>query len=276
MQYNQVLTEDQLRRQAPSVFATKPDYKVSDQYTFLPTYKVVDGLRAEGWLPVFAQEQNVRLERRQGFAKHMLRFTRQEFIDKQMTVVGQLRPEVILVNSHDRTKAYQLHAGVFRLACLNGMVVADSEFGRISVRHIGLSTSSVIRASMKVLEGIPTILHKVEEFQARQLTADERVALATGAHAMRWEDESRAPVKATQLLQPRRYGDDKTDLWTTFNVVQENLIKGGLRDRNRRDPHTHRAFGRVRAVRGIDEDMKLNKGLWQLAEMVRDGSIFNN
>jgi hypothetical protein len=44
-----------------------------------------------------------------------------------------LRPHatVVLVNSHDKSSAYQLHCGLFRLVCTYGMVVSDSTFQRI-------------------------------------------------------------------------------------------------------------------------------------------------
>jgi hypothetical protein len=68
-------------------------------------------------------------------------------------------------------------------------------------------------------------------FQDRILTDTERLALATVAAAHRWEDLSTAPVNPPMLLNPRRYGDDAKDLWTTLNTIQENITKGGQRDR---------------------------------------------
>jgi hypothetical protein len=43
---------------------------------------------------------------------------------------NQVRPEVVLVNSHDKSSAYQLHCGLFRLVCTNGLVVSDDTFQR--------------------------------------------------------------------------------------------------------------------------------------------------
>src|SRR3546814_20077482 len=60
---------------------------------------------------------------------------------------------------------------------------------------------------------------------------------------------------------PRRFEERKADLWSTFNRVQENFIKGGLSGRaaNGRQQRT-------RAVQGIDQNLKLNRALWMLAE----------
>jgi len=59
--------------------------------------------------------------------------------------------------------------------------------------------------------------------------------------------------------------DDRApDLWTTFNRVQENIIKGGVRGRNATGKRTT-----TRAVNGIDQGVKLNRALWVLAEEMR-------
>jgi hypothetical protein len=54
-----------------------------------------------------------------------------------------------------------------------------------------------------------------------------------------------------------------------FACVQENIIRGGQRDRSRRRPDGSR-MPKSRSIKGIDEDMKLNKALWEMAEVLRN------
>lgn len=263
------ISDEELRRVVPSIFASQPIEGVSDRYSFLPTSSILQGMRENGWVPVRAEEQSVRTEARRGFQKHLIRFARTEHL--QTWEKNQVRPEVVLLNSHDKSSAYQLHCGLFRLVCLNGMVVADATFERISIKHSGFNPDSVIEASFKVLGAVPDIMNKVQLFQDRILTDAERLALATGAATYRWEDLAKAPINPSMLLNPRRYGDEAKDLWTTFNTVQENIIRGGQRDYSRRRPDGRR-MPKSRAINGIDEDMKLNKALWQMAEVLRTGA----
>jgi uncharacterized protein DUF932 len=260
------ISDEELQRLAPSIFASQPIEGVSDRYSFLPTSSILKGMRENGWVPVRAEQQSVRTEARRGFQKHLIRFSRLEHLDSWEK--NQVRPEVVLLNSHDKSSAYQLHCGLFRLVCSNGMVVADATFQRISIKHSGFNPDSVIEASFKVLDAVPDIMNKVRLFQDRILTDDERLALATGAATYRWEDPDKAPVNPSMLLNPRRYGDGAKDLWTTLNTVQENVIRGGQRDYSRRRPDGSR-MPKSRAIKGIDEDMKLNKALWQMAEVLR-------
>jgi hypothetical protein len=50
-----------------------------------------------------------------------------------------------------------------------------------------------------------------------------------------------------------------------FNVIQENVIRGGLHAVGH-DANLRRRRVTSRPVNGIDQDVRLNKALWVLAE----------
>ena len=56
------LEDDTLRARAPSIFASGPIANVSARYTFVPTARIVVGLRALDWVPVSVEEQRIRSE----------------------------------------------------------------------------------------------------------------------------------------------------------------------------------------------------------------------
>lgn len=257
------LADEQIRQVAPSVFAVAPLLDVSRRYAFVPTAQIVSRLRTAGWTPVEAQEQVVRLDDRRGFQKHLLRFQRREL----QPVVGDYSPELVLVNSHDRSSAYQLQAGLFRFVCGNGMIVADTTFERVSIRHSGFTPDEVIEASFKLLERVPVITARVEIFKQRRLDTTELTTFAAAALRLRFEDPAEAPINPQRLLDCRRSEDAGDDLWHVFNRVQEHLIRGGQRDWSRRREDGHR-FPRTRAIAGLDQNLRLNRELWNLAERV--------
>ncbi len=262
------LTDEQIHNEAPSVFAVQPVSTVSDKYTFLPTSQIIGRMRQEGWAPVNAEQQRVRVEHRRGFQKHLVRFQRRETIAR----VGEYAAEICLVNSHDGGSAYQIHAALFRFVCANGLMVSDGACEHIAIRHSGHEADEVIEASFRMLASIPQLTQNVEAFRSRQLTAQEQHDFAAQAILLRWDDAKLAPVNPAKLLWPRRSEDAGNDLWSTFNRVQENLLQGGLKDYTRRNEDGHR-FARTRAVTGLDENVKLNKALWELAEMLRTGRL---
>ena len=71
-------------------------------------------------------------------------------------------------------------------------------------------------------------------------------------------------VQQSQILMPRRHDDDRRDLWSVFNRTQENLIKGGLTGRS-----ANGCRQSTRPVQGIDQNLRLNRALWLLADGMR-------
>jgi hypothetical protein len=258
------LSDKQLQRFAPSIFARQPIAGVSDRYAFLPTACILEGMRREGWAPTFAAQQPVRKEGRQGFQKHLIRFARIQDLENRV----ETRFEVAILNSHDRSSGYKVQAGLLRLTCLNGLLVSEETVGSIRIRHTDFQPAKVIEATFTIAGQIPVVLNEVEAFKARVLTEREQQALAVGAHAFRWDDPAKAPVSPAQLLAPRRSADEGNDLWRTFNRVQEHLTKGGQPGRTADGKRT-----RVRGVKGIDEDARLNRALWRMALALRDGNL---
>lgn len=210
------LDEETLRRQAPSIFALGPSANVSHRYTFVPTARIVDGLREQDWMPVAVEEQRIRNEARRGFQKHMIRFRRAE----QMETLDEWNVELVLLNSHERGCAYQLHAGIFRRICSNGLVISEGSFEAIRFRHSKLETDEVVRASFRLLEFVPKVGELVNRFRERELDFQESLDLAHHAMLLRYSNPSESPVDAETLLKPRRDADVGTDLWTTMNRVQ--------------------------------------------------------
>ncbi len=262
------LSEQTLRGQAPSIFATGPMAGVSSRYTFVPTARIVDGLREHDWVPVDVEEQRIRKEARRGYQKHMIRFRRAE----QMATLDEWNVELVLLNSHDRGCAYQLHAGIYRRICSNGLVVSEGSFEAIRFRHSKLETDEVVGASFRLLEFVPKVGELVNRFYCRALSGEEQLLLAEHALALRYGALAMAPVEAETLLKARRKEDESIDLWTTMNRIQENLILGGVSD-SRRDKHGR--LRSVRALRGIDSKVGLNKGLWGLAEQLANGQTLH-
>jgi hypothetical protein len=255
------LSQDQINRFAPSVFATHAHARVSERYQFISTLDMIGALEREGWLAVHAEESRVRIADREGFSKHLLRFRR---FDQALPLVGDSFPEVVIVNSHDGSCSYQIHAGLFRLVCSNGMIIANADMGQVRRRHTGEALGEIIEGTYEIVEALPTIAGQVNTFQQIDLKPAEQQAFAESALSLRWDD-GKALITPTQLLQARRLEDRSNDLWTTYQRVQENMLKGGQRGANSTGRRTT-----TRAVKSVDGNVKINKALWLLTERMAE------
>ena len=253
------LSDDQIRRVAPSIFADGKHESRSERYAYIPTSDVLAGLRREGFQPFMAAQTRVRDQGKREHAKHMLRLRHASQIN------GAEANEIVLLNSHDGTSSYQMLAGMFRFVCANGMVCGDVS-SDIRVPHKGDVVDRVLTGAFDVLDGFTRVVEEREGMKALELNAGEQSAFATAALELKYDtDASPAPITEAQLLQSRRFQDRSNDLWTTFNRVQENLTRGGLPARTALGRST-----RTRPVAGIDQNVKINRALWVLAEKMRE------
>ena len=202
-----------------------------------------------------ACQTRVRSEGKREHTKHMLRLRHAE------QITGKEANEIILLNSHDGTSSYQMLAGMFRFVCQNGLVCGEIS-SDIRVRHNGNVVGEVIEGAFKVLDSFEQITQQREAMQGVTLNPGEQSAFAHAALSLKYDEgEGAAPVTEAQILTPRRFEDRRDDMWGTFNRVQENLLKGGLRGRSKIGRSTT-----TRQVNGIDQSVKLNRALWILAE----------
>ncbi|KAF2174327.1 DUF932-domain-containing protein, partial [Zopfia rhizophila CBS 207.26] len=213
-------------------------------------------MRDAGFLPMAAGQARTRDEGRRGHTKHMLRFRHADVRPMAEHRVGQTFPEIVLLNSHDGTSAYRVMSGVFRLVCLNGMIVADREGAEVRVPHKGDVVRQVVEGSYAVLDDARRALEAAEAWQGVALNRDEQRAFGEAARVLRFGDaegRTETPITAEQLLAPRRVDDAGDDLWRTFNRVQENAIRGGLTAWGR-DAQNRPRRVTSREVTGIDGD----------------------
>lgn len=253
------LSDDQIHRVAPSIFAEAPHESRSQRYAYIPTATVLTELRKEGFQPFMVTQTRTRHEDRRDYTKHMIRLRHAS----QINARGEAN-EIILLNSHDGTSSYQMLAGMFRFVCSNGLVCGDT-VADVRVPHKGDVAGQVIEGAYQVLHGFDRALESRESMQAITLEEGEAEVFARAALSLKYDDPDKpAPITESQILMPRRFDDRRPDLWMTFNRVQENLTKGGLSGRS--------ANGRrqqTRPVQGIDSDIRLNRALWLLADGLR-------
>jgi hypothetical protein len=202
--------------------------------------------------------------------------------DLQMEEPDDIAPELLLTNSHDWTSRLSLAFGLYRYVCANGLIVADYEADFFRLRHSSIDEENILAAAQDVADRAPMVGRRIRSFQSTHLSDEDRMEFATRGLALRWQDgRNPAPIPAERLLESRRAADYGSDLWTVYNVVQENIMRGGIEGvagtsefRTRRRTKTVRADGTpvalrkttTRPVSSIVRAEKINRGLWTIAD----------
>lgn len=246
-----IYTLDQLKENAPSIFATRPHGKMSQKYTFVNTQDLIDKFMSDGWNVAKATQTGKGL-----FSKHEVRL-RHGAIPK----VGDSIPEIILQNSHDGTTAFSVQTGLHRLVCSNGLTVPTSVSQSFKVRHSNFDMGEVRRLTDEFADRLPLISGSVQKMSSRILTLDEQLDYANKSQNVRWKNGQK-PIGLTleEILQPLRGGDEEKNMWNTFNIVQEKFVRGGIKYKG------PKRFTQMKELKNIGTVNKINTELWELAE----------
>jgi hypothetical protein len=225
--------------------------KLSDKYSLISTESVIDVLKDEGF---FVTQANS-LKPRKNDPRTVRHFVRMRHDNYKSAIEGSI-PEILVVNSHDGSSSLRIDAGLFRMVCSNGLIVKSAEIASARIRHLDVTAEKVIDESMRVIKSAQEAARRVELFRSKLLSEAEKTQFSVYASLI-WDGR----VKPHQLLEARRDEDKTDDLWTVFNRVQENLVRGGVvsRSPNGRATRTH-------GIRAMDNTIKVNTKLWELAE----------
>jgi hypothetical protein len=259
------LTHDDLRRLAPGAFAEAPGDRMSDRYRFTSTRQIIDVMFDSGYLPVRASQSLSRTGQSE-IGRHMIRFRPLRFLDNPG--LGAEFPELVVTNSHDGSSALSISAGVFRLICLNGAVVGTGPGANFKVQHVGDRgfAARAMDAIKAAADGAEAAMLTVKDWKGITIDVTHQAAMAQAA----LEVKGNPAFGVRQLLAPRREcdamaRDGSRDLWTTFNVVQEGIIRGGLEGISPTGQTV-----RSRPITAVQAEMRLNRALWTISQNLFD------
>jgi hypothetical protein len=262
------MSESDLRAAAPSIFSNKAHDSRSARYAVVPTIDVLERLRKAGYVPTAASQNGMRRgddkekARRAPFVRHLIRLRHRDELDVSMRKVGDVVPEIVLLNSHDGTSAFRMEAGLYRLVCSNGLIVKNSSFGSIRLNHSGNALlESVIAAANDISSRLPDLMRITKEWDKIKLSPTQRNRFAREALNLRYNGNP--PCDAATALTAQRNDDEAPTLWRTFNILQENLSRGGLDGKS--------ATGRIiktQSIKSVNNTLHFNRGLWEMAEAI--------
>jgi hypothetical protein len=247
-----MMTLEQIKQNAPSVFATSPSNKMSNKYVFVPTLDILDNFQREGWDVSSAKQTGKGIH-----SVHELRLRNGE-----LPKVGDSLVEAIIRNSHNGYATLSVSAGLHRLVCSNGLTVPTSLAESFNVKHQRFDLDDVKRLTESFAGKLPIIQDSVGRMMGKELSDKERIDFIKQAINLRWKSgHVPTTLDVMSIVHPRREEDTAKDVWTTFNVIQENFVRGGLKYTTDKGRKTE-----LRGLKSIMAVSQINTKLWELAE----------
>ena len=264
-QNSEFMTLEQIQKVCPVAFSETPSNEVSKHYTHIPTNRVIDDMEKLGWGVIDAKQVKARKRATQGFQKHMLVFRHPDLM-----VEGKdgddVWPQIIMTNSHDGKNSFTFQAGMYRFVCSNGLVIADQEFGKMKIRHMGYDFEALRKTIGEMVEKLPLTVESMNKFKGTELTQPQKYDLARKAIATRFKLQKDQKVDQVykidldKVLKPVRKEDAGNDLWSVFNLVQEKVVEGDF------EYVSGVKMRKARKIKNFKQDLDVNQKLFEIAK----------
>lgn len=251
----------ELKQKAPSAFSKTPAPFTSKRYAYVSTVDIIKKLESIGFIVTeanqlrFRDEKNLNL----GFQKHFITLYHPDFIvlNKNNQVEEML--EIRLVNSHNGSSKFSLFASFLRLACDNGMLALSNDMGSIVTKHIGGNVNFNAQEAIDKLKiQFEEMLKVTKKMKSKFLTNQDKLNLAQKMAEKRFfKQDGKFSFDVADLIKPIRKEDKSNSLWTTYNIIQEKLIKGF-------DPSGEKTR-KVRKINHLEVQMIVNRNMFNEA-----------
>ena len=155
---------------------------------------------------------------------------------------------------------------MYRFVCSNGLVIADQEFGKMKIRHMGYDFEALRGLMTEMVKDLPLTVESMNKFKETELNVNQKYDLARKALETRFKVRENQKVDQTykidldKLLTPVRGADKGSDLWSVFNVVQEKIVEGDF------EYISGAKLRKARKIKNFKQDLEVNQKLFTIAK----------
>lgn len=218
----------------------KKIYNLTQVPHYIDSREIVNSLQKEGWFLKGVCEQRTRSTRKVN--SHFLQLHHPDFSMKDNRGKTDSLCSVTIKNSCNGKSPLEMHLGMFRLVCSNGLIRKETMFEQ-KIKHIEANKQNLNHLIYNFTQKQDLILNSFQKLKTKNLSPDKIREFAYRAAKLRFTDLEN--VNIDSLYSVNRPEDNANDIYTVFNRIQENLTSD---------------------VHDMEKDIVLNKNLLELAE----------
>jgi len=180
--------------------------------------------------------------------------------DEMKTAEGV--PSIVIMNSHNRSSSLKFHTGFIRWACSN-LLVGGSDITSLSLRHSENWTDKASVFLDGYIENVEVMMQEHERMKSKCISRYQMMQLAEQAVQLRYKLDDVLDPNELNLI--RREEDRGSDLYTSYNRIQEALLQGHFK---RKVQHVNdegnlivSPYSNAKRITATDETLRLNKEL---------------
>jgi hypothetical protein len=186
-----------------------------------------------------------------GYGRHMVKLSHPELL--KSTDHNDVKMQLIVTNSFDGSSAFKIQLGFFRFVCANGMIVGET-LESYKHKHTGMILEELDESIERIAAQVKNLSGLLSKMKEKNLSTAQIISFEHEAMKLRSDK-----IQAVEWTA-RREEDKPLDLFTVYNRIQEDLVRGGTAATS--------SSGRVRVLReikGVDKLRELNEKLFDLA-----------
>jgi hypothetical protein len=171
-------------------------------------------------------------------------------------------PQILLTNSHDGKNSFSFQAGLFRMICENGLVIATKQFEAMKIRHMGYDFETLQGVIKNMISNLDLTVESMNKMKETELTEEQTLDFAkqlletrVAGSKNKFGDEAIADI-----LTPQRKEDKGNGLWEVFNRVQENIVEGNFQYLT-----PGGKLRQARPIKNFRQDMNINAKMYEQA-----------
>jgi len=250
---------EELREIAPSIFTKNGSDNTSKKYSHIPTDQVIRDLELLGWNVVDAKE--VKARKQVGYQKHLVVFRNSDVVINGKNG-DTVYPQILLSNSHDGKNSFIFQAGLFRMICENGLVIATKQFEAMKIRHMGYDFETLQDVIKNMISNLDLTVESMNKMKQTELTEKQTFEFAKQLLQTRVAGSKNTfnDVAVLDVLQSQRTEDNGFGLWETFNRIQENIVEGNFQYLT-----PNGKLRQARPIKNFRQDMNINAKMYEQA-----------
>lgn len=225
--------------------------KMSQRYKTVQTNLIAQKFKDLGFVVDSVHHRRSRVANRAGYGRHMVKLSHPELL--KTTDHNDVKMQLIVTNSFDGSSAFKIQLGFFRFVCANGMIVGET-LESYKHKHTGMILEELDDSINRIVAQVKNLSGLLSKMKEKKLSTVQIISFER--EAMKLRSDKIQGVEWTA----RREEDKPLDLFTVYNRIQEDLVRGGTAATS--------ASGRVRVLReikGVDKLRELNEKLFDLA-----------
>lgn len=239
----------------------------SDKYNMVNTGELIKAIQSVNPNYVVSEYREVKThgKNRHGQQKHLVRL----YDPSTPGACSDIRSEIVIINSYDRSSPLRICLGFFRFVCENGLIVGDT-VSSFTQRHMHFNYDELRKYVETLPKKIMNARLLINKFKDKSITESFKIYLSHKTMDIRspfiiqkdWDDERIKQAKDIRrdiiqyLTCPQRKEDSGKNVWSLLNIIQENSLKG----------FSANGYSRQRPVTNIEKTVKINCMLWDKCE----------